>query len=132
MSRTYRKKKDMSHWCTPDWYLCKIMSKEELKTVDPKDIDSISEFHHFYSGKGVRYSVKFSRKSEFGKRVVAKFYSDSGVWNFKEPGPSWFRRMSRTVPNRRHTKRELHKFMKNTDYEPMVFDFLHKHANYWT
>lgn len=131
MSRTYRKKNETSHWCTPNWYMYKTMSKEELDLVDQNDIESIQEVHSRWRDK-VHYDVKYTRKSEFGKKVLAKFHSDAGVWNFKEPGPSWFKRMTRTVPNRRHTKQELHKFMTREDYEPMVFDFLHKHAEYWT
>lgn len=63
-------------------------------------------------------------------KARAEYHSDGGTSSFKEPGPSWFRRMFETRPSRRKNKRELQKYMLNPDYEPMCFE---KGAlDYWT
>lgn len=54
------------------------------------------------------------------KEALARYHSDS-TSSFKEPGPSWFRNMFTERPMRRINKRELLKFMRVKDYEPMVY-----------
>ncbi len=53
------------------------------------------------------------------KEALARYHSDK-TSSFKEPGPSWFRRMFSERPMRRHNKRELQKLMLVDGYEPMV------------
>ena len=63
------------------------------------------------------------------KEALAVYHSDK-TSSFKEPGPSWFRNMFSERPMRRHNKRELMKFMRVPEYEPMVFE---KYPlQYWT
>lgn len=60
----------------------------------------------------------------------ARYHSDAATSSFKEPGPSWFRRMFETRPSRRKNKRELQRYMLDTEYEPMCFD--KGPLDYWT
>ena len=59
-----------------------------------------------------------------------KLYSDKTT-NCKEPGPSWFKRKTYTVPNRRFNKLELHRFMLDTNHEVMS-NIEIKDKEYWT
>jgi hypothetical protein len=63
------------------------------------------------------------------KKAKAHYHSDK-TSKFKEPGPSWFRNMFSERPLRRRNRRELLRFARVPEYEPMVFD---KYPlDYWT
>lgn len=64
--------------------------------------------------------VPYPKDSKEYKKGYAKYHGDHGTHNFKEPGPSWFRNLFSTRPERRKAKRELHKYMMNDEYEPMI------------
>jgi hypothetical protein len=64
------------------------------------------------------------------KKAEAVFHSDAGTWDFKEPGPRWFRNQFETRPSRRKNKRELQKYMLDPEYEPMCFT--KGPLEYWT
>lgn len=74
--------------------------------------------------------VLFEKDSKEYAKGLAKFHSDAGTWSFKEPGPSWFRNLYTERPLRRYNRRELHKFMKNSDYESMIEE--KGKLEYWT
>jgi hypothetical protein len=74
--------------------------------------------------------VKRDQNTKEFKKDWAKYRSDAGTHNFKEPGPHWFRNLFTDRPGRRFDKRELQKFMADPDYEPMI---LSKYPlEYWT
>ncbi|UTS52138.1 hypothetical protein [Synechococcus phage BUCT-ZZ01] len=133
MSRTYRRKDSSrrNSFNNLKWKLTELFFEDEMNEIDLNDLERIEIVSSAYS-KGLLYRVTYKPQSALGKKVIAKHKSDSGSHDFKEPGPRWHRRMTRTVPNRRHTKRELHKYMTREEYEPIVFEFLHKQAEYWT
>lgn len=74
--------------------------------------------------------VEYDRDSKEYAKGKARYHSDGGTWSFKEPGPSWFRNLFTERPLRRHTKRELQKFMLDPEYEPMVEEM--GKLEYWT
>lgn len=51
------------------------------------------------------------------RRKSARYHSDAGTTNFKEPGPSWFRNMFCERSQRRDAKQQLKKYMLNEEYE---------------
>lgn len=76
------------------------------------------------------YTIKLDPKSDEAKRRVAKFRSDAGTHNCREPGPSWYRRITRQIPLRRDGKEQLRKFMLNEEYEVMITE--NPPLEYWT
>lgn len=97
MSRTYRRK-----------------DKIEYKWVLRDYINSDIELPWY------RHWIKIDPKSLEGKKRLAQHHSDAGYcWqNYK--GPHWFHNLFEERPRRRKAKRELHKFMKDPDYEVML------------
>lgn len=85
----------------------------------------------YYTGKweGLVF-VPYTKNSKEYKKGAAKFHSDAGTTSCKEPGPSWFRNLFTERPLRRHSKREIRKFMLDPDYEPII-DKKGK-LEYWT
>jgi len=64
------------------------------------------------------------------KKALAKHFSDTGTYRYKEPGPSWFRNLYTERPQRREAVRQLKKFMLNEDYE-VILNAKDK-LEYWT
>lgn len=109
MSRTYRRTKNYSKgWMTDKGYYCSEWTWD----------------------CGYYHQIPLSKDSEEYKRKSAKYHSDAGTTNFKEPGPSWFRNLYSERPQRRFNKNELHKFMLDTNYEPMCVEM--DKMPYWT
>lgn len=77
-----------------------------------------------------RVQVPFPKDSAEYRKGKAIFHSDAATTNFKEPGPSWFRRMFTERPMRRYNKNEIRKWMNNPEYEPIVYDMMP--LEYWT
>ena len=95
MSRTYRRKSgDQS---ALDWQL------KELIRVRP--------MHWEW--------VKIDPESNRGIKIKAKYYSDNHR-DFKEPGPSWFRNFFVERPQRREAKRQLQKYLLNSEIEVIL------------
>lgn len=85
-----------------------------------------------YTWSGAWVTVFFEKDSKEYKRGKAKFHSDAGTCSFKEPGPSWYRRMFHKM-YKSHVRQELHKFMRNPEYEVDLHDSTEKyHMDYWT
>lgn len=82
-----------------------------------------------YEGRWPKW-VDIDPGSEEYAELSAKYHSDSGTHNFKEPGPRWFRNLYTNRPLRRDSDREILKWMKNDGYEPMI-DTKGKRP-YWT
>ncbi len=79
----------------------------------------ISEWVH-KEGFQYRERIEFPKNSKEYQKGKAKFHSDGATTSFKEPGPSWFRNIFSDRPLRQKAKRELHKFIKNEEYEPII------------
>ena len=110
MSRTYRRKgtKHCNMYFTDfDYYVSDYVFIEHIYTRVPYEKDS----------------------KEY-KKGLARFHSDGATHNFKEPGPSWFRRLFNTKPLRQQGRREINKWMRNEEYEPLI-DAM-GHLPYWT
>lgn len=104
MSRTYRKRCEAEDW----WVL------EELVRVYP--------FTYVW--------VKRDPQSKEYKKELAKYHSDS-FRSFREPGPARFRNLFEERPLRRQNKRELQRFMQDSEYEPLI-DAKQRKRVYWT
>lgn len=115
MSRTYRRKNTTKNgMCSDlDYFVSELVSVYEDCSWPKK-------------------WVKFPEDSVEYKRGLAKFHSDAGTTSFKEPGPSWYRRMFK----RKYTakvRQELRKFLNNPDYEVDLHDSTEKYKmDYWT
>lgn len=120
MSRTYRRKNTTQNgmWTDLDYYTSAYAC--ELYDMEGR---SFSE----------RYEkVPFEKGSTEYRKGKAKFHSDAGTHSFKEPGPSWFRRMFHKM-YKSHVRQELHKFMLDPTYEVDLYDSTEKyHMDYWT
>ena len=113
MSRTYRRKKQRTYrgygFQTLNWATSKLVRIEGTCRFVRVPIDPGSQEY---------------------KERVAKYYSDAGTTDFKEPGPSWFRNLFTERPLRRYNKEELRRYLQNPDYEPMVEE--KGKLEYWT
>lgn len=94
MSRTYRRKNETQdhYWVLRDYIWVELSSRRI--NIDPK--------------------------SKEGKIRLAKHHSDAGYCWTNYKGPHWFHNLYEERPRRRKAKRELHKFMKDPDYEVML------------
>jgi hypothetical protein len=124
MSRTYRRKnvKTEYYWVLRDNYV----TPEELDSLEGVELVTLPQYGWFY----LYYEVTFSKDSIEGKKKLAKYHSDTGTIRHKEPGPSWFRNLYTERPLRRRNKKELNKFLKDSEYDPMC-DVRGK-LEYWT
>ena len=112
MSRTYRRKEDKGGWRgSKSHYLMECVRVEGW-------------FHWEW--------IPLEPGTTKYKVASAKYHSDSGTHNFKEPGPSWFRNLYATRPNRRDTKNELRKVVLDPDYDPVIVENNSKILPYWT
>ena len=117
MSRTYRSN-------GYNWYWGDFLT-ESVEGYEPGD-----EICYYASWRGSVSSYrKIDPKSKQGKKLLAERRRDKVV-RFKEPGPSWFRRLFSQRPYRQEAKRELQKFMVDMEYEPMILD--KPKLEYWT
>ena len=64
--------------------------------------------------------VPYSEHSLEYKKGSARYHSDSGSHNCKEPGPKWFRNLYAERPHRRKSKLQLKQFIQDPDYEVIV------------
>ncbi len=92
------------------------MTAEEVAKYDMEDIS----FSYIFSNGSARYNAYHNKDSKEGKRRIAKYFSDSGTHNFKEPGPHWFRNLTSDRPNRRKAKAELRKYLLDPEYEVVL------------
>jgi len=111
MSRTFRRKSEKRQ----NWYSCFYSFVSDYVRVE---------------GTWIWTRVYFAKDSKEYARGVAKYHSDAGTTNFKEPGPSWFRNKFNTKPSRAGARNEINKWLRNEDYE--VIAETHPHLPYWT
>jgi hypothetical protein len=109
MSRTFRRKNVTQeyYWILRDWdwaYNTYSICYGCRKIIDPK--------------------------SQQAKNLLAKYHSDSGTHACKEPGPAWYRNVTRQRPLRREGKEQLRKFMLNEEHEVMITE--NPPLEYWT
>lgn len=112
MSRTYRRKPSSKRHFS---YYFLTHESIFIKT-------DFGTYHHIW--------VKRDTESKEYKRDMAKFYSDSGTFKFKEPGPSWFRNLYTERPQRREAKRQLHKYLLDQEFEVILNP--KDRLDYWT
>ncbi len=116
MSRTYRRRRYRQYWSS-DNPLADFFAKEE--EVVWEDVDYV-KWSYEYSFMSTRYNVRYMKNSKTGRKLVSISRSDAATHNCKEPGPGWFRNLYVARPLRRKAKNEIHKFMLDPDYEPMI------------
>ena len=107
MSRTYRNRSQPPHY---------------LKIVDDSNI------WNGYSFTEYNWSP-CDLCTEEGRKEIAIWRSDA-TREFKEPGPSWYRRLFTQRPHRQQARREIYKFMLDEEYEPMILS--KPKLEYWT
>jgi hypothetical protein len=112
MSRTFRRKEDKGGW-------------RGSKSNYLRECVQVEGWSHWVWVPLEPGSVEYQKES-------AKYHSDAGSHNFKEPGPGWFRNLFATRPNRRYNKNELRKFVLNPEYDPEILDNNAKILPYWT
>lgn len=131
MSRTYRKKPYQWRCNEPliDWYV----REDEIEWADVES----AHIDHMY-GSWSRfdyYTIRYKANSKTGKKKLALGRRDT-VFRFKEPGPSWWRKLTAQRPYRRASKMALLKYIKlgaetfHTDYEPVIES--KPKLDYWT
>ena len=64
--------------------------------------------------------VQIEPQTDKYAKLIAKYRSDAGTNNCKEPGPSWFRNLYTERPQRREAKRQLQKFKQDPTFEVML------------
>ena len=107
MSRTYRRKNPYPM----GFYRTALL-------VPEKRIDSWSgKTSYYFHGE---YWDHYPTPEEM-RKAKAVYHSDGFTSSFKEPGPSWFRRIDDTRPGRRKNKEELRKYSLDESYEPMCY-----------
>lgn len=105
MARTYRRKNEK-----PAWWIT-----EELVEVHGT---------HRYEW------VPIDPQSALYKKNLAKHHSDAGSHNFKEPGPSFFRRETTQAPYRRRARDLIQQYLNGT-IEDVVLESM-PYLEYWT
>lgn len=81
--------------------------------------------------EGLRWQwFPFVMNSPEYKKGSAKFHSDSGTHNCKEPGPKWFRNLYAERPHRRSAKLQLTQFCRDEEFEVIILD--KPKLPYWT
>ncbi len=68
--------------------------------------------------------------SKQGKKELNRFHSDAGTHKCMEPGPTWYRRITRQVPLRRQGKEQLRQYMLNEEMEVLIDE--NPPLEYWT
>ena len=117
MSRTYRRRRYRQLFGSDNPLMDFWATEDEIKWEDV-DYAKYSWDFGFYNTP--RYTVKYRENSKTGRRLLAVARSDAGTWKHKEPGPGWFRSLYVMRPLRRQAKNEIHKFILDDDYEPMI------------
>ena len=101
MSRTYRRKnRPIPRWVT----------QERFRIFR---IENSYRFAHFMY-------VQIEPQTDKYAKLIAKYRSDAGTHNSREPGPSWFRNLYTERPQRREAKRQLQKFKQDPTFEVML------------
>lgn len=110
MSRTIRRKNETQeyYWILKDWDMYLAMP----------------------SGTYLCKSIYLDKNTKAAKKALKHYHGDAGTHKCKEPGPSWYRRITRQVPLRRNSKEELRKFMLDEEHEVMITE--NPHLEYWT
>lgn len=111
MSRTYRfrKGKFIPWWNDYSW--------KEWVNIREEDIDPTWEVRLNERSRIFKYARKLTGKEL--KKVKAFQYQDR-TFSCKEPGPHWFRNLYTDRPQRREAKRQLKKFLLDTDFEVII------------
>ena len=107
MSRTYRFKKDEKWMFQYNHVLKECVNIAnyyyDFRPIDPRSVEGI--------------------------RRVALARSDKKEHIWISTGPGWFHNLFVQRPYRRRARKEIHKWIKNPDYEPMIEDCPHR--SYW-
>lgn len=127
MSRTYRNRRYRQYFT--DATDSGILTEHWVSEYDPESVENVKICFIFPDGDE-RYNIRYKRNSKEGKKRLAKYFSDAGTHNFKEPGPSWFRNLYFTRPDRRAAKREIQKYLADDDYEVITCPKVY--LPYWT
>lgn len=106
MSRTYRFSKNA------DW-----MERDVLR-----DLVRVGKTYHWVW-------VPIERDSQAGRKKLAEFHSDKKDHWMNYKGPAWFRREFAQKPYKVRAKAELHRYMRNPDYEVVIESM--PHLPYW-
>lgn len=127
MSRTYRRRRYRQLFGSDNPLIDYWATEDEIVWVD---VDSVKQAWMYGFMLYPRFTVRYKKNSKTGRKLISKARSDAGTCRFKEPGPGWFRNLYMARPLRRQAKNEIHKFIMNQDYEPMILS--DPPLPYWT
>jgi hypothetical protein len=96
-----------------------------------RKIGSKNHYSHYFvthelivveSATGRKYFqwMPLDKDSKEYKKAMAIYHSDSGTFSFKEPGPSWFRKLFTERPQRRESERQLRKYLLDEEFEVIL------------
>ena len=71
-----------------------------------------------YAGYLIRTNI--DPKSPEGILKLVKYHADGAYEYWKEPGPAWYRRITRQVPLRRSSARILRRVLQGEDLEVII------------
>ncbi len=91
MSKTFRRKQPRDDY---SWVLSAYVYRGPDRRIDPR--------------------------SKEGKYELARYHSDMGTNLWREPGPSWYRTITRQRPLRREGARQLKKYLLNPEMEVII------------
>jgi hypothetical protein len=105
------------------------------KNGDPQELDWVltkTEWTWRYWADGSMWrewrKIHIDPKSPEGKKALNRYHSDGSKAYWR--GPMWFHKEYAQVPYRVRAKNEIHKYMRNPDYEVIIED--KPHREYWT
>ena len=99
------------------------MSKTKRRTKSTKDdmyrvtTDLVQRFES--DGNWIEL-VRVPKEEKELAKSLARYYSDAGTHQCKEPGPSWYRRITRQVPLRRDSARQIRRYLQGEDLEVII------------
>lgn len=100
MSRTFRRK-----GCTEDYYWV------------------LRDWDLYFSNKYYDHRTRdfqLSRDSKEAIKALAKYHSDAGTDTNNEPGPAQYRLVTRQIPLRRDSARQLRRYLQGEDFEVII------------
>ena len=101
--------------------------KHDAWLIDHNSVLTDWIWEHEWFMRGSR--VRIDPSSKEGRRRLARMHSDAKKGVMRWRGPSWFVHEYHQVPYRQRARQELHKFMKNPEYEVQLES--KPHLTYW-
>lgn len=129
MSRTYRKRKK-ELWSSNEYSArIKYLDEDAIHSYGVDQFDTIEPEYYSCYRENWEYAAVFSRTSKQGKKLLAKYHSDAGTTECKEPGPRAWKNLVTHRPYRRKYSALCRKALYNDDLEIVLEKLVYP---YWT